>query len=227
MVVNAICASGIIDKKFKYFLGGSLAAHAIFLFFVIFYRIFIPNVQVSTITLNLGMPGGNGLPVQKVKKVKAVKAPRVIPRHEEKMTIPEKNARLKQAAEQITQQTAATAGQTGTTETGAGGTGTGTGPGGGQGVVSSNQLDSQPSLVTFRDPVYPVDARKQGKEGVVVLKVLIAPDGKIKKVKIVRSNPVFDTSAVDAVEHWRFTALTSHGSPVYVWMIIPIRFQLK
>ena len=29
-----------IDKKFKYFLGGSLVAHAIFLFFVIFYRIF-------------------------------------------------------------------------------------------------------------------------------------------------------------------------------------------
>ncbi|MCL5879065.1 MAG: energy transducer TonB [Deltaproteobacteria bacterium] len=214
----------IIDKKFKYFLGGSLLAHAIFLFFVIFYRIFIPNVQISTITLNLGMPGGNGLPVQKVK---TVKAPRVIPRHEEKMTIPEKNARLKQAAEQITQQTAAMAGQTGTTETGAGGTGKGTGLGGGQGVVSSNQLDSQPSLVTFRDPVYPVDARKQGREGIVVLKALISPDGKIKEIKIVKPDPVFDKSAVDAVEHWRFSALTSHGRPVYVWMIIPIRFQLK
>ncbi len=213
----------IIDKRFKYFLGGSLLAHVIFLFFVIFYRIFIPNVQISTITLNLGMPGGNGLPV---RKVKTVKAPRVIPR-QEKMTIPEKNARLKQAAEQVTQQTAAAAGQTGTTETGSGGTGTGTGLGGGQGVVSSNQLDSQPTLVTFRDPVYPVDARKQGREGVVVLKALIAPDGKIKKIKIVKSIPVFDKSAVDAVEHWRFSALTSHGRPVYVWMIIPIRFQLK
>ena len=210
----------IIDKKFKYFLGGSLLAHALFLFFVIFYRIFIPNVQISTITLNLGMPGGNGLPVAKEK---TVKPRRVMPRHEEKMTIPEKNALQKQAAEQITQQTAASAGQTGSTQTGTGGTGMG----GGQGVVSSNQLDSQPSLVTFRDPVYPVDARKQGKEGVVVLKVLIAPDGKIEKIKIVKSIPVFDSSAVDAVEHWRFTALTSHGNPVYVWMIIPIRFQLK
>ena len=210
----------IIDKKFKYFLGGSLLAHAIFLFFVIFYRIFIPNVQISTITLNLGMPGGNGLPV---RKEKTVKAPRVIPRHREKMTIPEKNALQKQSAQQITQQTATNAGPTGTTETGTGGTGMG----GGQGVVSSNQLDSQPSLVTFRDPVYPVDARKQGREGVVVLKALISPDGKIKEIKIVKPDPVFDKSAVDAVEHWRFTALTSHGRPVYVWMIIPIRFQLK
>jgi protein TonB len=218
-----------IDKRFKYFLAGSLLAHAIFLFFVIFYRILIPQVQISTITVNLNMPGGNGLPVQRAKNVKT---PRIIQRYKEKMTIPEKRTVRKQAAEQITQQTTgiaatATAGEAGTVEAGTGGSGTGTGYGEGHGVVSSNQLDSQPTLIEFRNPVYPVEARKQGIEGVVLLKALIEPNGKIKEVKVLKSIPIFDKSAVDAVEHWRFTALTSHGNPVYVWMIIPIRFQLK
>lgn len=220
---------GIIDKRFKYFLAGSLLAHAIFLFFVIFYRILIPQVQISTITVNLNMQGGNGLPVRQAKKVKAH---RIIQRYKEKMTIPEKRTVRKQAAEQITQQTigrvvTATAGEAGIVEAGTGGSGTGTGYGEGHGVVSSNQLDNQPTLIEFRNPVYPIEARKQGIEGVVVLKAFIEPNGKIKEVKILKSIPVFDKSAVGAVEHWRFTALTSHGKPVYIWMIIPIRFQLK
>ncbi len=213
---------GSVDTRFKYFLSGSLLAHAIFLFLVFFYQMIAPNSQISAITINLNMSGGNGLPVQQAEKKKA---PQIIRRHEEKMSIPDKHAAQEQAAEQITQQTA---GGTTTAATGQSGTGgTGTGNGEGQGVVSSNQLDNQPSLVTFKNPVYPVEARKQGIEGVVLLKALIAPDGKIKEIKILKSVPMFDKSAVDAVEHWRFTGITSHGNPVYVWMIIPIRFQLK
>ncbi len=222
---------GSIDKRFKYFLAGSFLAHAMFLFFVIFYHILIPQMQISTITINLNMPGGNGLPAAQTKKVKA---PQIIQRSKEKMTITKRETVPKQAAEQITQQTTGiaatqTGGKSGTVEAGTkgSGSGTGTGYGQGQGLVSSNQLDSQPKLIEFRNPVYPVEARKQGIEGVVLLKALIEPNGKIKEIKILKSIPIFDKSALDAVEHWRFTSLTSHGKPVYVWMIIPIRFQLK
>jgi protein TonB len=215
---------GSVDRRFKYFLAGSLLAHAIFLFSVFFYRMIAPNAQISAITINLNMSGGNGVPVQQAEKKKA---PQIIRRHKEKMSIPDKHASKEQAAEQITQQTEGGTTTAATGQSGTGSTGTGTGYGEGQGVVSSNQLDSQPSLVTFKNPVYPVEARKQGIEGVVLLKALIAPDGKIKEIKILKSIPIFDKSAVDAVEHWRFTGITSHGNPVYVWMIIPIRFQLK
>ncbi len=218
---------GSIDKNFAYFLAGSLGAHLLILLGVFFFQIFVPRVTTSTITINLGVSGGNGLPAPKAPR--APVTPPVV-RRKPVMTIPQKRTAEKHAAEQFTGQTTGaeitgTAGTTGVSEGGTGGEGTGAG--GGQGVVSSNQLDSQPSLVEFSNPVYPVEARRQGKEGVVVLKALIAPDGKVQQVHVVKSIPIFDRSAVDAVEHWRFTAITSHGKPVYVWMIIPIRFQLR
>lgn len=205
-----------VDRRFKYFLSGSLFIHGVFLFFVVFSRIISPNVQVSSITINLTMSGGGGAPVKQAEKKKT---PVVIPKQENKMVLPDKNARQKQAAEQITGQTTAS------TVTGQSGTGNGFGTG--QGAVSSNELDNQPSLIKFKNPVYPVEARKRGLEGVVLLKALVAPDGRIKDVKILKSIPIFDEYAVDAVKQWRFTPITSRGNPVYVWMMIPIRFQLK
>jgi TonB family protein len=212
----------VIDKRFKYFFAGSFFIHALFILSVFIYQIIVPHMEISTITLNLGMSGGNGAPVKQAEKKKARQ---VVHKQEEKMVLPSKQAVRKQAAEEITRQTVTAAATAAAVQTGAGGTGTGYGEG--QGVVSSNELDSQPSLVKFKDPVYPVEARKQGIEGVVLLKALIAPDGRIKDVKVLKSIPVFDEYAVDAVKQWRFTGITSHGNPVYVWMIIPIRFKLK
>ncbi len=215
----------IIDNRFKYFFAGSFFIHALFILYIFIYQIISPHVDISTITINLGMSGGGDAPVKQAEKKKVRQ---VIRKQEEKMVLPSKHAvqKQEQAAEQITQQTAAgTATAAATGQAGAGGTGTGYGTG--QGVVSSNELDSQPSLIKFKDPVYPVEARKNSLEGVVLLKALIAPDGRIKEVKVLKSIPVFDEYAVDAVKQWRFTAITSRGNPVYVWMIIPIRFQLK
>ncbi len=221
-MIQASRPLGSIDKRFTYFLAGSLGAHLLLLLGVFFFQIFVPRVSLSTITINLGSSGGNGLPVQRAP----VRVPHPVQRHTAKMTLPDKQTAAQHAAEQVTEQT------TGTTATGTagqpGGTGgQGQGTGSGEGVVSSSQLDNQPTLVKFSDPVYPVEARKQGKEGVVVLKALIGPDGRVRQVKILKSIPLFDASAAAAVERWRFSAITSHGQPVYVWMIIPIRFQLK
>ncbi len=209
---------GGIDKRFKYFLTVSFLIHALFLSYIFVYQRLGPQAPVSIITINLGMPGG-GTKNETVKR-----APLIVHKEESKMVIPEKTIEQKKPAEKQEQASSATAT---TQESSVSGGGSGGGHGTGEGAVQSNELDNQPSLVNFSNPVYPVEARKEGIEGVVLLKALIAPDGRIKDVKVLKSISVLDSSAVNAVKQWRFTAITSHGKPVYVWMIIPIRFQLK
>lgn len=199
------------DRRFKYFLAASFMVHAIFLSSVFFYRLLVPETYESAITISLGMPGGGG-----AVKGPAKKAPPVI-RKKEKMALPSKTAPKEKPEEQANPATATTQQESAS----------GSGQGTGQGTVSSNELDNQPELVKFNDPVYPLEARRKGVEGVVLLKALIEPDGKIKEVKVLKSIPMLDKAAIAAVRQWRFSALTSRGRPVYVWMIIPIRFQLK
>jgi len=225
-----------IDKRFKYFIGTSFLFHAIILFWIFFYQVFIPHIEVSTITINLNAGGGNNMPANKPAGIK--KQP-VIYSHKN-MVIPEKQPTFKNELKAATTQTTSTMitsststassgeGVSGATGSGTGsGTGTGTGFGSGEGIVSSNQLDSPPTIVKFENPVYPLEARKEGIEGVVILKVLIAPNGTIKDIKVLKSIPLLNRAAIDAVAKWRFSSITAHGNPVYVWMIIPIRFQLR
>lgn len=224
------------DKRFKYFIVISFLLHAIILCWVFFYQIFVPRMEISAITINLNAGGGNNIAANKAT---ATKKQPIIYKHE-KFIIPEKKQshehELKTATRQttatmVTSSAATTSNAEGSTETGeigsGSGGGVGTGYGTGENIVSSNLLDNPPSIVKFKSPVYPLEARKEGIEGVVILKVLIAPNGTIKDIKVLKSIPLLNKAAVDAVEQWRFTALTSHGNPVYVWMIIPIRFQLK
>ncbi len=212
------------DKWFGYFLAGSILAHTLFVSLLFLYPFMWPHEQLSSIVINFAMQGGGGASRQQARKRNPPTV--VVHRPENRMAVPKRQAVKEQAAESVTTRTAVS-GQTSTAVSGIGTGGRGTGTGAGPGVVSSNELDSQPELVKFKDPVYPVEARRQGREGVVVLKALIAPDGRVKEVRVLKPVPLFDESAIDAVRQWRFTPLSSHGNPVYVWMIIPIRFRLR
>ncbi len=218
-----------IDKRFKYFVAISIFLHAIFLSYVFIWQTLNFERPIGTITINLNMPGSRG-GAGNIKKRAVRRAPRSIQK-ENRILIPsEKSANQKRPAERHEQISYPTAGiaptsniaaQSNTESSGTSGSGNG------YDAVSSNQLDSQPSLVKFKKPVYTVKARKEDIEGVVVLKALVAPNGKIKKIKVLKSIPQLDASAINAVKQWRFTAISSHGNPVYVWIIIPIRFQLE
>ena len=212
----------VLYKKFGYFLAGSLLAHAVFVSSIFLYPIIRPNEMISSIVINLNMPGGRAAPARQAGQERPHVV--VVHRREGRMILPEGHAVRKQASERATTQTTGNVLTAVATE---GPGGHGPGMGAGQGIVSSNELDSQPALVEFKNPVYPIEARRKGTEGVVVLKALIGPDGRVKEVKLLRPVPIFDESAVDAVRQWRFTPITSHGNPVYVWMIIPIRFTLR
>ena len=56
-----------------------------------------------------------------------------------------------------------------------------------------------------------------GRRGIVILTLLIAPDGQVVAVDVLRSvDPALDASAVDAAWRWRFAPTVQRGKPVAV-----------
>jgi TonB family protein len=53
-------------------------------------------------------------------------------------------------------------------------------------------------------PSYPELAKRMHLSGKVRLELVIAPGGSVKSSKLVGGNPVFEKSAIDAAEQWRF-----------------------
>lgn len=72
------------------------------------------------------------------------------------------------------------------------------------------------------NPDYPPEHAKAGKEGRVVLQVLIGEEGTVLDATVIKSaDPLFDKSALDAVKKWTFQPSTLNGQPLRCcWMIV-------
>lgn len=72
---------------------------------------------------------------------------------------------------------------------------------------------------------YPDLARQAGAEGTVVVQALVGTDGRVRETRIVRSIPMLNGAAQDAVRQWRFKPAATGGGPVATWVSIPITFR--
>ena len=84
-----------------------------------------------------------------------------------------------------------------------------------------------PTKVHHVPPVYPRLAQDAKVEGLVILEAIIAVDGRVQDVKILRSKPLLDQAAIDAVRQWRFTPTLLNGVPVPVIMTVTVKFELR
>jgi periplasmic protein TonB len=78
-------------------------------------------------------------------------------------------------------------------------------------------------------PPYPLVARRLGKEGLVLLDVLVAPDGHAAEVHVIRSSgfaPLDESAATTVRERWRFIPARRGGEGVAARVTVPIRFRL-
>jgi protein TonB len=101
----------------------------------------------------------------------------------------------------------------------------------------SNLLATGPQIVPpgvdtkyrNREPVYPRAAAERGLEGVVLLLVRVAPDGRVESVEIERSSgyPILDRAAYDAVITWHFHAAIKNGEVVRSELPLRIQFTLN
>ena len=81
-----------------------------------------------------------------------------------------------------------------------------------------------PNKIKDVKPVYPAIARSAGVAGVVTIEATIGPDGKVIDAKVVRSIPLLDQAALDAVRQWEYTPTLLNGVPVPVLVTVTINF---
>jgi protein TonB len=81
---------------------------------------------------------------------------------------------------------------------------------------------SPPTRIVFVRPEYPQIARAAKVQGVVVLEGQIERDGHVCNARVLRSIPLLDQSAIDAVLQWRFTP-----AKVPVIMTMTVNFALR
>jgi protein TonB len=85
----------------------------------------------------------------------------------------------------------------------------------------------QPQKIHHVAPRYPEIARSARVSGIVILEALLAEDGTVRDVRVLRSVPLLDAAAVAAVREWRFTPTLLNGTPVPVVMTITVAFNLN
>ena len=84
-----------------------------------------------------------------------------------------------------------------------------------------------PQKIRDVTPRYPRMALDAHQEGVVILEAVIAEDGSVQDVRVLRSKPLLDDAAVEAVRQWRFTPTLLGGQPVPVVMTVTVSFALN
>jgi TonB family protein len=77
------------------------------------------------------------------------------------------------------------------------------------------------------NPVYPPAAQASNVQGVVIIETRIEPDGRVGDAHVLRSIPMLDEAALEAVRQWEFAPTLMNGQPVPVIMTVTVNFTLQ
>ncbi|HXW06211.1 MAG TPA: energy transducer TonB [Vicinamibacterales bacterium] len=84
-----------------------------------------------------------------------------------------------------------------------------------------------PTKVKDVRPTYPPIAQSARVQGVVIIEATIGANGRVTDAKVLRSIPLLDQAALDAVKQWVFTPTLLNGVPVPVIMTVTVNFTLQ
>ena len=82
-----------------------------------------------------------------------------------------------------------------------------------------------PQRTHYVDPVLPELARQANVRGIVIVEAVIDADGSVKQARVLRSIPLLDDAALEAVRQWRFEPTQLNGQAVPVIMTLTVNFQ--
>src|SRR3972149_5149931 len=71
-------------------------------------------------------------------------------------------------------------------------------------------------------PAYPSDARTNRVQGTVIVEATIDSDGRVKNARIIRSIPLLDQAALDAVRQWRYKPMELNGVAIPVVVTLAV-----
>jgi protein TonB len=84
-----------------------------------------------------------------------------------------------------------------------------------------------PAKIRNVQPVYPLIAQSARVQGIVILEATIDATGKVGDVRVLRSIPLLDQSAIDAVRQWEYQPTLLNGVRVPVIMTVTVNFTLQ
>jgi TonB family protein len=86
---------------------------------------------------------------------------------------------------------------------------------------------SAPRALDAPDPEYSEEARKAKYQGVVVLWMVVDPNGSPREVRVTRKLGMgLDEKAIEAVRKWKFEPAKKDGKPVAVQISVEVNFRL-
>jgi protein TonB len=83
-----------------------------------------------------------------------------------------------------------------------------------------------PTLLHRVNPEYPQIAINAKIEGVVILEATVDADGAVSHVRVLRSAPLLDSAAIDAVKQWRYSPLQLNGRAQPFILTVTVSFNL-
>jgi protein TonB len=86
---------------------------------------------------------------------------------------------------------------------------------------------STPELLRRVEPVYPDIAVVAKVQGIVILEAVVATDGTVESVKVLRPVKFLDSAAIDAVKQWRYKPLILNGIPTPFVLTVTLTFSIK
>ena len=89
------------------------------------------------------------------------------------------------------------------------------------------RIAKPPKLIKKVDPIYPKIAAEAKIEGSVILEITTDIDGKVQEARVLRSIPLLDQAATDAVKQWVFEPLIIDGRRRSVILTVSVQFKLK
>ena len=94
-------------------------------------------------------------------------------------------------------------------------------------IFTAKEVDSRVVITARPQPAYTREARRNGIQGVVVVKVLLSGDGKVSRVRVVKGLQAGLTeSAIRAACKMKFKPASKDGEPVSQWVIAEYMFRL-
>ncbi|WP_163999658.1 TonB family protein [Pyxidicoccus caerfyrddinensis] len=89
--------------------------------------------------------------------------------------------------------------------------------------------DAKPpvELASNVPPEFPQSARAAGREGQVILKVVVTETGQVRDVGVLRGEEPFVSAAVRAVGTWRYQPALLEGRPIAVYRVVKVPFRLR
>lgn len=83
-----------------------------------------------------------------------------------------------------------------------------------------------PNKIRHVEPVYPALAVHARVQGMVIIEAVIDVDGSVTDTRVLRSVPLLDQAAIEAVQQWKYTTTLLNGLPTPAVLVVTVNFQL-